>query len=447
MPMISEATPIVFADALPETVDVVVIGAGIAGTATAYFLAKHGARVLLCEKGRVAAEQSSRNWGWVRQQGRDWAELPIMMEANRIWRGLAAETGEADLTFTPSGCVYLVGDQAQLRKYEGWYDLAKQHQLDTRMLSTADLAQRFPNVDGAWLAGMETATDGRAEPSVAVPALARAAHAAGAIIIEDCAVRSLDIAAGRVAGVVTERGRVRCDRVLLAGGAWSNQFAANAGVDLPQLIVRSTAARTEPAPSAPYETNLSTPGISIRRRADGGYTVASGDWAGHYLSLNSFKYFTKFTKLMGKSAKDLRLRPAAPKCYPGAWGTPRRWSADETSPFERLRVLNPPPAPVVIKRIVDRLGKRFPALAGVKLAEVWAGMIDVTPDAVPTLGEQPGVPGLYIATGLSGHGFGIGPAIGRVMADALTGRPVGHDLTRFRPQRFADGSEIVPGPY
>jgi glycine/D-amino acid oxidase-like deaminating enzyme len=87
MPLITEATPIAFSDPLPGVVDVVVIGAGIIGTSAAYFLGERGVKVLLCEKGRVAGEQSSRNWGWVRQQGRDWAELPIMMESNRIWRG------------------------------------------------------------------------------------------------------------------------------------------------------------------------------------------------------------------------------------------------------------------------------------------------------------------------------------------------------------------------
>ena len=100
MPMITDQSPIAFADALPDAVDVVVIGAGIVGTATAYWLAKRGQRVLLCDKGRVAGEQSSRNWGWVRQQGRDWAELPVMVESNRIWRTLAQETSEADLAFT-----------------------------------------------------------------------------------------------------------------------------------------------------------------------------------------------------------------------------------------------------------------------------------------------------------------------------------------------------------
>jgi glycine/D-amino acid oxidase-like deaminating enzyme len=446
MPQITDKTPVRFSDPLPTEADVVVIGAGIAGTATTYFLAERGARVVLCEKGRVGGEQSSRNWGWVRQQGRDWAELPIMIEANRIWRGLAGKTGEADLAFTQSGCVYLAETEAGRRKHESWYDLAVRHQLGTRMLTADEIAARFPNMRGRFVSGMVTETDGRAEPSTAVPALARAARALGAAVIEDCAVRTLDIEGGRVAGVVTEKGRVRAAQVVLAGGAWSTHFARNAGVGLPQLAVRSTVARTGPAPDL-YGPNLSTPGLTLRRRADGGYTVATGDLAEHYLSPGSFRHFGKFLKLLRVSAKDVRIRLAAPKGYPGAWGTPGHWRADEVSPFERMRVLNPAPSARVVRRIEARLPERFPDLAGVTLAEAWAGMIDVTPDAVPTLGEQPGLPGLWIATGLSGHGFGIGPAIGRIMADLVTGRDPGHDLTRFRPGRFTDGSEIVPGPY
>ena len=116
MPMISESTPVAFSDPLPEATDVVVIGAGVIGTATAWFLAQRGAKVVLCEKGRIAGEQSSRNWGWVRQQGRDRDELPIMMESNRIWRGLAGETGEKDLAFTAAGCVYLAEGRAGARE-------------------------------------------------------------------------------------------------------------------------------------------------------------------------------------------------------------------------------------------------------------------------------------------------------------------------------------------
>jgi glycine/D-amino acid oxidase-like deaminating enzyme len=91
MPMLSDKSPVTFNDTLSEAVDVAIIGAGVIGISTAWFLSKAGISVLVCEKGRVAGEQSSRNWGWIRQMGRDEAELPIVTESLNIWESLAAE--------------------------------------------------------------------------------------------------------------------------------------------------------------------------------------------------------------------------------------------------------------------------------------------------------------------------------------------------------------------
>ncbi len=444
--MITAAKPAVFRDPLPEAVDVVVIGGGIAGVASAYYLARRGVRVAVVEKGRIAGEQSSRNWGWVRQQGRDPAELPIMMEANGLWQGLAGETGEADLAFTQCGCLYLAETEARLATFEEWYDVARQAQLPTRLLSKAEVETICPNIAGDFVGGMITETDGRAEPFVAVPAMARAAQRAGALIIENCAARTLDVATGRVSGVITEHGPIACSQAVLAGGVWSTHFARNAGLSLPQLAVRSTVARTAPAPDL-VAPNVSMPGFALRRRQDGGYTVTTGDLAEHYVSPNSLRYLPKFLKLLRTSAKDVKLRFDPPAHFPGTWRMAQRWSGDETSPFERARVVDPTPSPVVIERIRKRLPQRLPGLRDVALAEAWAGMIDVTPDAVPMIGEADGMAGLIYATGLSGHGFGIGPAIGRIIADLVMGRSPGHDLSRFRTTRFGDGSSIRPGPY
>ena len=443
--MIGDDTPAIFRDPLPEAVDVAVIGAGIAGTATAWFLARAGVSVLLCEKGRVAGEQSSRNWGWVRQQGRDEAELPIMMEANRLWRGLAEQTGEPGLAFTPSGCVHVASDREKLAKFELWCETARRHQLDTRMLTRNEVGELLPGVAGAWIGGMATPSDGRSEPRLAVPAFARAAHRSGVAIVEHCAVRTLDLEGGRLAGIVTERGRVRCGSAVLAGGAWSGPFADNAGFGLPQLLVRATVMRTGPAAHS-VRPNLSLGGLALRRRDDGGYTVATG-LVDHFIGPPSFRHALRFGRLLKQSARELRLLPAAPRGYPGAWGMPRRWTGDEESPFERVRVLDPAPSPAAVRRIRARLPQQVPALADAGWAGAWAGMIDVTPDAVPVLGASGAIPGLWIATGFSGHGFGIGPAVGRITADLVRGRPPGHNLDRFRPGRFFDGSAIVPGPY
>jgi glycine/D-amino acid oxidase-like deaminating enzyme len=99
------------------------------------------------------------------------------------------------------------------------------------------------------------------------------------------------------------------------------------------------------------------------------------------------------------------------------------------------------------RQLADRLSARAPWLAVAGIEELWAGMIDVSPDAVPYICEAPSPGGLFIGTGSSGHGFGIGPAVGKILSDLIRGRPTGHDLSRFRFNRFSDGSPIVPGPY
>ena len=206
----------------PASADVVVLGGGVIGVMTAWHLAERGVRVVLCEKGRIAAEQSGRNWGWVRQQGRDPSELPIMVESLRIWKSLAQEMGEG-LGFRQTGVIYLARTQAEMQGFEDWLVHARAHDLDSRMLSAAGV-QRHIKGQGGWIGGLLTPSDARAEPWAAVPLLALGAALRGAVIVEGCAVRALDLAGGRVAGVVTEAGRIAASQVVVAGGAWSRLF-------------------------------------------------------------------------------------------------------------------------------------------------------------------------------------------------------------------------------
>ncbi|MCH8142770.1 MAG: FAD-binding oxidoreductase, partial [Proteobacteria bacterium] len=187
--IISDQSPIHFQDPLPDQVDVVIIGAGVIGISTAWFLIKRGVSVFVCEKGRVAGEQSSRNWGWVRQQGRDAAELPIAIDSVNTWAQLSKETGE-DLGFTRQGVLYLAHTDKELAEHEKWLEVAKQHQLDTRMLSSAEVDELITDNPGHWRGALYTASDGRAEPFKAVPGIARAVHRAGGAIRENCAVRT-----------------------------------------------------------------------------------------------------------------------------------------------------------------------------------------------------------------------------------------------------------------
>jgi choline dehydrogenase-like flavoprotein len=117
--------------------EVVVIGGGVAGVSSAWFLAKAGVPVVLCEKGRITAEQSSRNWGWIRKQGRDPRELPASVLALRLWERISGEIGE-DIGWYKGGVTYLAETPDQLGHFEAWLSHARDHQLDSHLLSPAE---------------------------------------------------------------------------------------------------------------------------------------------------------------------------------------------------------------------------------------------------------------------------------------------------------------------
>lgn len=445
---ITAASPARFTGPLPPKADVVVIGGGVIGVMTAWHLRARGLAVVLCEKGRIAGEQSSRNWGWVRQQGRDAAELPIMIEASRMWDDLAAEA-EADLGFRRTGVLYVARTEKDQADHDAFMELARAHRLDTRLLTAAEVRAMLPGAADAWPGGLKgglwTASDGRAEPWIAVPALAAAAARRGVTVVEGCAVRGIERVAGRVAGVVTERGPVACDAVVLAGGAWSSLFLRANGATIPQLSVISTVAQTVPMPEI-FPGAMTDGAFAFRRRLDGGYSIAPGDFHEFYLGPDAFRNLRAFLPEVWANPFGRRYLPLAPAGYPDGWRTPRAWALDRPSPFEAVRILDPRPNMAALGRVQTAFARAFPALGRPQIATAWAGMIDTMPDVVPVVDHVPGLPGLTVATGMSGHGFGIGPGFGRVVADLVTGQPPGHDLTRFRFSRFADGSALASGP-
>ena len=222
-------------ESLPARADVVVVGAGVIGVAAALELARAGLTVAVVDKGFVAAEQSSRNWGWVRQQGRDRREIPLIVESLRRWDRLQEES-PIDLGFRRAGLVSLTRSQDELDRWRRWAERGRAGGILVEELSPAEAEQAFPSRGRPWIGGLSTPTDGKAEPSIAVPAIARLARSAGVTIHQETAVRGLDVSAGRIQGVVTERGRIAASRVLVAVGAWSSQLLRRHGVRLPQLI-------------------------------------------------------------------------------------------------------------------------------------------------------------------------------------------------------------------
>jgi len=439
----SATDPIVYAGPPPKSSDVVIIGGGIIGITTALFLAQQNVSVTVLEKGRVAAEQSSRNWGWIRKQGRDEDELPIMIEAARLWSQLVQECGE-DIGLRQTGVTYIASSDKEMAEFEAFVRIAATHGVDTRMLSAGEMPGLFKGMSGTFKGAMITPSDMRAEPSLAVPALAKLARSKGVTIVENCAARVLETAGGRIAGVWSEQGYIATSVVLLAGGAWSSLFLKKHGITIPQLSVKSTVVATQPMPEfhagAAVEKHL-----AFRRRLDGGYTLAPASSHRLYLGPDAFRHVAKYVPAVKADPLGTRYGLWAPGGYPDSWTTSRDWTPDAPSPFESMRVLNPVPDASDLRSIERGFNRLFPQLAPVRFQKRWAGMIDLMPDTVPVVDWVPSHPGLLVATGMSGHGFGIGPGMGRVIADMIQGNDVGHNMHRFRFSRFTDGSPIILG--
>ena len=443
MPRITINTPIAFQDSVPEAVEVVVVGGGVIGVFTALYLARMGKSVFLCEKGRIAGEQSSRNWGWIRQHGRDEAELPIMMRSLELWHEANAQTDGACGIVT-TGVSYLSSTERHLAIDEQWLEIARRHGLHSELLTAKQVSQSFSGEsDGRWVGGVTTPGDAKGEPWQAVPAVAQLVRQAGGKIRENCAVRTFDIAEGKIAGVVTEAGTIRCEQVVLAAGAWSSLLARFHGLSLPQLSVRATVAQTEPMPAF-ASVNCKDEELAIRRRDDGGYSLAVTDGIDLFLGPDTFRHAFAWRAAALQYLGELRPSLAAPSGFPDAWSTARK--PVTPSVFEKTRVLEPKPNSVYVSKMQKRFAERFPGIGAPVIKESWAGMIDAMPDNVPIVDRAPELPGLVIATGMSGHGFGIGPGFGSVIARMVSGDNPEFDLSRFRLGRFRDGSKLQLGP-
>ncbi len=423
---------------MPSVADVVIIGGGIVGVSTAWFLAREGIRTVLCEKGYIAGEQSGRNWGWVRVQGRDAREIPMMQESLRIWDTLRDEICE-DVGFRRGGCLFTANSEQQLEEYGAWLDTARHYGIGTRLLSARELGQYISGSVAKWAGALYTASDGRAEPQRAAPAIARAAARSGATVITSCAVRGIETSGGTLSAVVTEHGRIATSVVLCAAGAWTSLFCGSLGLDVPQLKVRGTVARTAPADRL-LDGNVFDEKLGMRRREDGGYSIAHGSILEHLVTPASFRHFVKFIPVLKEEFRILRL--SFGREFINEWQTPRSWSLDKPSPFEKTRVLDPKPSRRVLRAIRRNLDTIFPPLANTPIVESWAGMIESSPDVVPIIDHIDTVPGFHVATGFSGHGFGLGPGAGKAIAGMLTREDSGIDISALRLSRFFDGSPI-----
>jgi glycine/D-amino acid oxidase-like deaminating enzyme len=417
---------------LPKAADAVVIGGGIVGIFAGYYLAKRGLRVALLEKGRVGAEQSSRNWGWCRQQNRDARELPIATKSLDLWERFAAESSE-DTGFRRCGLFYLSNDEAELARWARWRDFAGTVGVTTHMLDGAAATERGRATGRAWKGGVFSPTDGTADPGKAVPAVASAIMKLGGTVHQTCAARGVELQGGRVSAVVTEGGTIRTKVAVLAGGAWASSFCRQLGIRFPQAAIRSSilavSAGAEGLPDA-----LHTAGVSVTRRSDGGYTLAISGRGRVDVTAQQLRFAPQFLPMFLKRWRS--LLPGGLEGVRSGHETLRRWRLDRPTPMEHMRVLDPAVDAAAVKLTHSRALELLPELRKTTITNTWAGYIDSTPDGVPGIGEADDVPGFVLAAGFSGHGFGIGPGAGHLIADLVTGAVPLVDPKPFHPARF-----------
>jgi glycine/D-amino acid oxidase-like deaminating enzyme len=420
----------------PARADVVIIGGGIIGVFTAYFLARRGLCVTVVEKGRIAAEQSSRNWGWCRQQNRDGRELTMATKALALWEQFAADTGE-DTGFNRCGLLYLTDDEAQIAQWEKWRDFAKTVGVTSHVLSSREAGERGKATGRAWKGGVFSPTDGTADPSKAVPAVASALMKLGGTVLQNCAARGLELEGGRVSGVVTEAGTIKTRTAVLAGGAWASSFCRQLGISFPLATLRQSIMRVASAADN-LPAALATSRVAVSRRSDGSYTLAISGRGRVDPTPQLVRYAPKFVPMFAKRWRN--VSPGGLQGLRSGHESLKKWRLDEQTPMERMRILDPQPDAATIRKTHERAIQLLPVLRDTRVLNAWAGYVDCTYDGVPAIGEVPEVPGFILAAGFSGHGFGIGPGAGHLVADLVTGANPIVDPKPFDPGRFNESA-------
>jgi glycine/D-amino acid oxidase-like deaminating enzyme len=423
-------------DEVPRSADAVIIGAGIVGVFTAYYLAKRGLKVVVVEKGRVGAEQSSRNWGWCRQQNRDARELPMATKSIDLWEQFAAESGE-ETGFRRCGLLYLSNSEEELAGWARWRDFARTVGVTTHMLDSVAAAERGVATGRGWKGGVFSPSDGIADPSRAAPAVARAIQTLGGTVLQNCAARGVETEGGRLSSVVTERGTIRTTTAILCGGAWASSFCRQLGIRFPQASIRSSILSVAPGEGVLPDA-LHTAQVSATRRSDGGYTLAISGRGRVDPTAQQIRFAGQFLPMFIRRWRS--LSPGSLEGVRSGHESLSRWRLDRPTPMEHMRILDPAVDHDTIRLTYERATDLLPALRGRRITANWAGYVDSTPDGVPAIGETSAVPGFILAAGFSGHGFGIGPGAGHLIADIATGSDPLVDPRPYHPNRFSQSA-------
>ena len=363
--------------------EVVVIGGGVQGASIAYHLTRAGARVTLLERWGIAAGASGASAGGVRHQGRDLREFPLAFRAIDRWLHLEQELN-ADLHYRREGHATTIEDGADLPSLQDSGEEQRAHGLDIYLVQGDELRHLIPGVAPSVIAVAYTPHDGHADPTLTTQAFANAAKRQGARVRSGVTVTAISISGGRATGVGTTDGAVAADAVVLAAGAWSMGLAAGIGLDLHCSPDAYQALTTQPmAPHLAQVLGSIRRTISLKQLPDGRYLLGGG-WPGQF-------------------------------------------------------ALNDPRGQVIEANVARNIAEAvaiLPDVARAVVQEGWIGIDAHGHDEVPVLGPVDGIDGLVVATGFSGHGFALSPAVGEAIAGLITTGASPIDISRLSLDRF-----------
>jgi len=377
---------------MTRTADVVIVGGGVTGCSIAFHLAERGVRdVVVLERRFLASGGTGRSVGIMRQLYPTPETSRMVLHSLRVFQHFREVTG-GDAGYVQCGAIIAVAP-AQQETLRRTVDAQRALGIQARLLSPAEIRELEPRID-PWAVGAAVyePESGYGDPTGVTAGFALGARRRGVRIEQMAEVVGVRVEAGRVAGVRTAAGEEIQTRVVVnAAGLWCRQVAALAGVDLPIVVGRHPVFIVERAPAfgAPHPVYLDLASATFLRPETGGLT------------------------LTGFLDADEPHHPMDPETL----------GADV--PFDE------------VARIMERAARCLPALGEGRYQRGYAGAFDISPDWMPILDETP-VRGFYVAVGLSGHGFKLAPAIGRLVADLITeGHSSLADLRAFRLDRFA----------
>lgn len=252
-------------------------------------------------------------------------------------------------------------------------------------------------------------------------------------VIQNCAARGVELSAGAVCGVITERGTIRTRQVVMAGGVWARSFLNQLGINFPQASVRSSILSVKPG-STGLPDALHTTNASVTKRGDGGYTLAISGNGRVDPTPGILKNTVQFLPMFAKRWRQ--LAPGDLQAWRYGFDTNRKWSLEQPTPMETTRILDPRPDKNTLKATLENAQALLPELKNAVIQAQWAGYIDSTPDGVPIIDGNSGISGLLVAAGFSGHGFGIGPGAGHLVADIILGRTPITEIKQYKLSRF-----------